>query len=274
MGVVAFCSGKSCGVTTLALAVAARWPVYPLDPVLGAMLLVEADPSGGDLAARFGLRPAPGLTSAAAATGTAGGGVGAHVQQLPGVGVPVLLAAASFVQAAAAVRTAADAGLIERAGGAGPVVVDVGRLDGRSAALPVAARADVTVVVCGPRWDEVAHAAATIDALRGAGAARLLLVLRGEGPLSGKDITQALQVPVWGTVPDDRGSARILSGQARPGRGWVRLPLARSARSLATDLARELPNPGGPVAAAAVDGPAVTGRRARRLDRRREVVRP
>jgi MinD-like ATPase involved in chromosome partitioning or flagellar assembly len=273
MGVVAVCSGKSAGVTTLALAVAARWPVYPLDPTLGAMLLVEADPSGGDLAARFGLRPAPGLTSAAAAAGTAGpagGGVGPHVQQLPGVGVPVLLAAASFVQAAAAVRTADDVRLIERAAGAGPVVVDVGRLDGRSVALPVAARADVAVVVCGPRWDEVAHAAATIAALRGAGAARLLLVLRGDGPLSGKDIAQALDVPVWGTVPDDRAAARILSGQARPGRGWVRLSLARSARSLATDLARELPGPGGPAGAQTVDGQAVTGRRARG----REVVRP
>src|SRR5437763_930180 len=61
MGVVVFCTGKSAGVSTLALAVAARWP----QP--GAALLVEADPAGGDLAARFGLRPAPGLTSAAAA---------------------------------------------------------------------------------------------------------------------------------------------------------------------------------------------------------------
>jgi MinD-like ATPase involved in chromosome partitioning or flagellar assembly len=270
MGVVAVCSGKSAGVTTLALALAARWPVHPLDATPGAMLLVEADPSGGDLAARFGLRPAPGLTSAAAATGTASGGVGAHLQQLPGVGVPVLLAAASFVQAAAAVRTADDARLIDRAGGAGPVVVDVGRLDGRSAALPVAARADVAVVVCGPRWDEVAHAAATIAALRGAGATRLLLVLRGDGPLSGKDITHALDVPVWGSVPDDRATARILAGQARPGRGWVRLPLARSARSLATDLARELPNPAAPAGAPTVDGQAVTSRPVRR----REVAPP
>src|SRR5437763_16071762 len=153
MGVVVFCSGKSAGVTTLALAVAARWP----QP--GAALLVEADPAGGDLAAGFGLRPAPGLTSAAAAAGTSGQDPrlpGGHVQQLPGVGVAVLLAAASYLQASAAVRTADEAGLIEAAGAAGTVLVDVGRLDGRSPALPIAARAAVAVLVCGPRWDELA----------------------------------------------------------------------------------------------------------------------
>src|SRR5690242_8429859 len=107
MDVVVFCTGKSAGVSTLTLAVAARWP-RP-----GAALLVEADPAGGDLAARFGFRPAPGLTSAAAAGGADPRLPGGHVQQLPGLGVPVLLAAASYLQASAAVRTADEARLVE-----------------------------------------------------------------------------------------------------------------------------------------------------------------
>src|SRR5262245_11254484 len=136
MGVVVFCSGKSAGVTTLALAVASRWP-RP-----GAAVLVEADPAGGDLAARFGLRPAPGLTSAAAgAGGEAAALLERHAQPLPGLGVPVLLSAASYVQASAAVRTAAEAALVETAGRAGTVLVDVGRLAAGSPALPIAARA-------------------------------------------------------------------------------------------------------------------------------------
>jgi MinD-like ATPase involved in chromosome partitioning or flagellar assembly len=234
MGVVVFCSGKSAGVTTLALATAARWP----QP--GAALLVEADPAGGDLAARFGLRPAPGLTSAAAAGGGAGRLPGGHVQQLPGVGVAVLLAAASYLQASAAVRTADEARLIESAGSAGPVLVDVGRLDGRSPALPIAARAAVVVLVCAPRWDELAHAAASLEALRAAGDAAPWLVLRGDGAVGAKEIADALDVTVCGVLPEDRAGARVLSGQARPGKGWVRLPLARTARGLAIALDREL----------------------------------
>jgi hypothetical protein len=248
MGVVVFCSGKSAGVTTLALAVAARWP----QP--GTALLVEADPAGGDLAARFGLRPAPGLTSAAAAGGADARLPGGHVQQLPGVGVAVLLAAASYLQASAAVRTADEAGLIEAAGAAGPVLVDAGRLDGRSPALPIAARAAVAVLVCAPRWDELAHAAATVSALGSAGGARPWLVLRGDGPVGAKEIADALDVSVCGTVPEDRTGARVLSGQARPGKGWVRLPLARTGRGLAIALDREL-HPAAPAP------PVLTGRR-------------
>ncbi len=53
---IAVCSLKgSPGVTTWALALAACWP-RPASAVL-----VECDPSGGSLAARFGLAPAPGL---------------------------------------------------------------------------------------------------------------------------------------------------------------------------------------------------------------------
>jgi hypothetical protein len=239
VSVVVFCSAKSAGVTTLALAVAARWP-RPAEA-----LLVEADPSGGDLAARFGLRPAPGLTSAAATAAGAGAGMedgfalGGHVQQLP-LGVPVLLAAASYVQASAAVRTLEQTGALDTAAHTWPVLVDIGRLDGRSPALPLAARARLAVVVCAPRWDELAHAAATVHALQSAGPVRPWLALRGDGPIPAKEIAETFAVPVCGTIPDDRTAARVLSGQARPGRGWTRLPLARTAHGLAITLDRDL----------------------------------
>lgn len=231
MGVVVFCSGKTVGVTTVALAVAARWP----QP--GAAVLVEADPAGGDLAARFGLRPAPGLTSAAAGAGGEAGLLDGHVQQLPGLGVPVLLSAASYLQASAAVRTAAEAQLVETAGRSGTVIVDAGRLAVGSPALPIAARADLAVLLARPRWDELAHAAATVTALREAGQDRVWLLLRGDGPVGVGEIRQALGAPVWGSVPHDRTAARVLCGQARPARGWVRLPLARTGHGLAIAVA-------------------------------------
>src|SRR5436305_6058470 len=65
------------GVTTLAVGLVAGWP----QP--GAVL-VEADPDGGDLAARFGHHPDPGLMSfaAAARSGAGGPSLRGHVQRL------------------------------------------------------------------------------------------------------------------------------------------------------------------------------------------------
>jgi hypothetical protein len=79
-----------------------------------------------------------------------------------------------------------------------------------------------------------------VTALRDAGPVALWLVLRGDGPVRSEEIAQGLDAPVWGAVPDDRTGARVLSGQARPGRGWVRLPLARTGHGLAVALAAEL----------------------------------
>ena len=51
----------SVGVTTAALTLAAVWPEGR-----GAPVVVECDPGGGDVAARFGLEVIPGVVSLAA----------------------------------------------------------------------------------------------------------------------------------------------------------------------------------------------------------------
>lgn len=61
MAVVALGAVRSCGVTTLALALAATWPKDR------RVLLVELDPAGGTLAAASGWPPEPSLVSLAAA---------------------------------------------------------------------------------------------------------------------------------------------------------------------------------------------------------------
>jgi MinD-like ATPase involved in chromosome partitioning or flagellar assembly len=236
VGVVTICSGKTAGVTTLAVAVAARWQP-------AAALLVEADPAGGDLAARFGLLPAPGLGSAAVSARNAPdpwGLAAGHTQRLA-VGVEVLLAPASFVPASAAVQAVAASGLLTSAGRHGPVVVDIGRLDGDSPALPIAVGADVVLVVTRPRWDDIAHAAASIETLRSRGAQRLGLLVRAGGPLSSRQITDAVGVAVLAQVGEDRLGARVLGGQIPAGPGWRRLGLARTGRGVAETLLSRMP---------------------------------
>ncbi len=68
------------------------------------------------------------------------------------------------------------------------------------------------------------------------------LVLVGEGPYgpeSARTLSQALEVPVRGSLPDDPDTAAVLSDGAAPGRRFGRAPLMRAATALAAALARE-----------------------------------
>ena len=91
------------GVTTTALALAATWPEHR------RCLLVEADPFGGVIAARYGLGDTPGLSSLAAVgrRGLDDDVVWQHAQQLSG-GVLVLVGPASADEAHAVVRDLAE----------------------------------------------------------------------------------------------------------------------------------------------------------------------
>jgi len=242
MGLFLFCSGKGApGVTTVATATAARWD-RTAEP-----LLVECDPAGGDLAARFQLVPAPGLASAVADTSTVGVSLGWHSQPLPIDALPALLAPASDAAASVAVQAAVDTGILTRAAGYRPVIVDAGRLQFASPALGLAKAADVVVVMSGDRIDDLAHAAATIDLLRQNGAADVRLLLRLRGGIPARRIAAELHIAVVGDVPSDATGAQILSGRAAPGRAWTRLPLARVGRTLALVLAAARDHPADPV---------------------------
>ena len=100
---MAFGSVRSCGVTTLALGLAAAWPNRS-DSSGRRVLLVEADPAGGTLAASSGWPPEPSLVSLAAAARRGGDPalMWEHCQHLPG-GARVLAAPALGEQARSAV---------------------------------------------------------------------------------------------------------------------------------------------------------------------------
>src|ERR1035437_11079402 len=128
MAVVAMTSVKGApGVTTAALALTSAWPVHR------RAVLVEADPAGGDIAARFGISPDPGLASLATglraerSSGTSGT-LTQHAQELPG-GLRGLVEPVSRTEARSALEIVPDSlsGLAE-AESVG-LIVDCGRLE-------------------------------------------------------------------------------------------------------------------------------------------------
>lgn len=221
------------GVTTTAVALAGVWPEGR------GLLLVEADPSGGMLAAWFGLSDTPGLVSltAVARRGLDGKVVGRHAQQLPG-GIPVLVAPPSAEQAQAALRDLADP-LAEWCAGQGEVdvIADCGRLSPGPPHLGLLRRAEQVWVVARPSVDQLRPAAARAAALRAAGMEASLLLV-GDTPYSPGEVESTLGVTVAGVVAWDPAAADALAGGAA-GRDVRRSLLVRSAASLADGLTTE-----------------------------------
>ncbi len=236
MSPLCLCSAHgSPGVTTTAVALAGVWPDGR------RVLLVEGDPSGGVLAARFGLSDTPGLVSLAAVArrGLDGEVVWRHAQQLPG-GIPVLVSPPSAEQAQAALRDLTNP-LAEWCARHGEVdvVADCGRLTPNPVNLELLRRADRVWLVARPSADQLRPAAGRVEALRVIGVdASLLLV--GDTPYSPSDVESALGVAVAGVVTWDPPAADALAGGA-PGRDVRRSLLVRSAASLADGLTTKRP---------------------------------
>lgn len=236
MSTIALGTVRSCGATTLGLALASTWPSGR------RVLLVEADPAGGTLAAGSGWPPEPGLVSLAAATRRAEdlSLVFEHCHELPG-GAPVLAAPASGEQACHVL--AMLEGLL--AGIAAldvDVLLDCGRL-GASTEGQAFARfsgADRSVLVARPRLADL-HAVGSWLTGREAGVAlansdRLGLALVGDGPYPDAEVTEALGVEVLGRAPFDPEAADALLTVPATDRALRHAPLVRAARTLAAHL--------------------------------------
>jgi len=248
------------GVTTLSLALADRWPVDGGDP-----LVVEADPAGGDLAARFGLLAASrGLVTLAAA-GRRGGRarpVEEHAIELPG-GLQVIAGPAGAEQASQVVGELDGGGwslLWSAAAGGRTVIVDCGRLDPRPApagrggpglwAEPVLRVADVLLLVVRARDDELAQLAARLPVLRDQTPAQWYLVIAAQ-PGRRQDyrvaeIARVLAQRVLGPVPHDPAAAGLLAGERQTRTGIGRTKLGRTVAGLADYLAATVPADPGP----------------------------
>lgn len=247
MSLVAVAATKAApGVTTSALAMAAVWPTDR------QVLLVEADPGGGDLAARFGLAAQPGLVSLAAAARRQVDSalVGEHAQRLPG-GLGVLVGPPGAEQAAAALGMLAPPVLAGLDGLDGvDVVADLGRLDPGSPALGLARVASLLLVVVRPRLDELQHLAHRVAALRHECRA-LGVVLVGDGPYPAEEIAGALGVEVLAWLPADPRGASLLGGAGASAGALRRTPLLRAAHGLAEAVGSRLPDSAAEVSALA-----------------------
>ena len=245
MSVIAFGSARSSpGVTTTVLALAARWPT-DREP-----LVVEADPSGGDLVARLtsldgqadGLRDTPSTVQLAASgrSGLSDRGFLEHLQRLPGPGeVRVLVGSASPFAASTAMAGLVGAGFGDLLAGLSglDVLVDVGRVDASSPAVPLLCRFGSVVLVARPTLASVLHTRELVASLRSLGVACSLIVI-GDRPYSPADVVDAIgPVDLLGVLPDDPVGARALSGDARNAKVLGRTRLVRAATELATRLA-------------------------------------
>jgi hypothetical protein len=198
------------GVTTAATALAASWPEGR------QVLLVEADPFGGDLAPRYGVAPTGGLSSlfAAARRTLQPGDVWDHVDQLPG-GLPVLFGLGGMHQAVAnekAWPVVADVlGALDA-----DVVIDVGRLlpNLGGGVREVLARAEALMVLCPSSLEAIVHLRGALPRLIAELRGRSLLVVPTGAPqFSAADIGRTLGVEVLLPIPDDPGAAGALAGR-------------------------------------------------------------
>ena len=233
MTIVALASIKgSPGVTTAATAMAATWPARR------KVLLVEADPFGGDLAPRYGASVTGGLASlfAAARRALAPDAVWDYVHELPG-GLPVLFGLTGVHQAVAneQVWPAIAKAL---AGLDADVVVDAGRLlpNSGGGVRAVLDQADAVIVVCEPTLEHVVHLR---DALPGLVAElrgrRLLVVPTGAVGYAAEDIAKTLQVTVLRPMPNDPTGAAALANK-RSKRRLERTRLLKWAATVVAEL--------------------------------------
>lgn len=234
------------GATTVAALLARHWPSTE------SRFLIEANPDGGVLAARWhermGLSWTPGLVEVAGRI--RGGGslleaLAASAQPVGG-GVEVVPALPGRAAVDAALRGLSDDALAGVAASDRIVVVDVGRL--RSSTIGVVRRSRMTVIVCRPDLESAQLAMPQIAELRNSGA-EVNVITVGDAPYSAEEFADAARVPYARSIPFDRRGAQLVHAYGPAGRGVDRSRLGRGARSVAENLAewapvRKAPKPG------------------------------
>lgn len=201
-----FASAKaSPGTTTAALLCAAVWPTD--------RVVVEADESGGVLAARLGLSESPGALQLAGAARVEVDRAALRTHCQESAGMPILVAPTEPMQVTATYRELAP--LLTDTARAGDVslIVDGGRLTSTSAVWPLT-RAGLIVLVARTRLDEFTAFAAAARDLRSAGA-RVAAVLVDTGPYPPEEFASTAGVELLAVLPDDPTGAAALRGEGR-----------------------------------------------------------
>jgi MinD-like ATPase involved in chromosome partitioning or flagellar assembly len=232
--------------TTTAVALTSAWPSER------DVVLVEADPSGGDLAAWLDMPVAPSLsTIVTRALDGAWPDIERHVRTAA-AGIRVVPAPDRAGEAARAIGESARFVVATFAARSSPVVIaDTGRLHPAPAAHAFVAAAEVTVLVHRQSVQSARAAAVRlqrlaeqVDTLANLPTALVVAVVGG-APFDLGEIGSFLYDAVGGTrlvgLPTDDLSAAVLGGRAGvTARRLSRLPLMRAAGELATVVDRLL----------------------------------
>lgn len=224
------------GATTLWHAAGIRWSAP-------RVLLIEADPDGGRIAARTGLsldRDAPTLITLAGAIRHRVDDevVWRHTQTLGDLAVVVAPSSPRVAERAvthlANKWSEVDAAL----GNSTDVLVDVGRLRPGGAGIRIAASCDQCLVVVRPVLDEITVLLDSLDDL--ADTATIKVVVRGHDGYPMADIAKAISdrrpdVELIATLADDRRGVAVLNGDATmTAKRFERSPLVRSVDEILT----------------------------------------
>ena len=238
--------------TTSTLALAAAWPVSD------DLLVIEADPRGGSLAAWLDIPVTPSL-SAVVTRATAGEWpVIERLSRLTPSGLRVIPAPVRAVEASRAVAEAAETIFPTLAAlDSGVVVADTGSLRGLAGAGPigvtsVVAQSAVTVVTHRQAHQSARAAAVRLERLAecfeqlAAAGVETTLAVIGRAPFEPDEIarfvgTGAVVPPTVFELADDPLAAAVLAGRSGVSqRRLLRLPLLRSAAALAAYLSNRL----------------------------------
>ena len=238
-------------MTTTTLALGSAWPAHR------AVIVMECDPAGGDIAARRGLAAEPNLVSLAAAVRRSRGHsatlLADHCQQLPG-GLRIVAGSPAPTEMRSAIAAVGRTLPGLAADAAADLLVDCGRLDSGVAGsaedgdaagaqatplLPLIEGSDLLVLVSRGDLAELSHLESWLPALRSLNES-VALVLVGRLSWHVEEVSAALDVEVIGHVPHDPSGAAAVDGGPLRG-AWARLPVLRAARAAADRIAKRLP---------------------------------
>jgi MinD-like ATPase involved in chromosome partitioning or flagellar assembly len=232
--------------TTTAVALATGWPVTD------DAILVEADPTGGDLAAWFDLPVTPSLSTVVTRVLDGAWPDIERRTRLADNGLRLVPAPARAGEAAQAVGEAARAVVPSLAALRSPITIaDVGRLPAVPATHPFLGAAAVTVVVHRQAPQSARAAAVRLQRLAdlldtlASSPNPVVAAVVGSQPFDLVEIERFLtdaagSVPLVG-IPDDPLAAAVFAGRTGvSARRLTRLPLVRAARDLATVVERSL----------------------------------
>lgn len=204
------------GATTLAMGLGAAWPTTGRRRVV-----VEADPMGGVLAARYDELRADRTIADVAVAMRRDVDVGRLLDVARTVwgAVSVVPGHPSAAQTAAVLAQAGERMALGLSSATDlDAVVDVGQLTAASPALPLARRAVATLLVSRTRFEDVASLATRARELRAAGVEPCLVTV-GSRPYDPSAVAAEAELPLLAALPHDLPAAAVLGGDgARDGR--------------------------------------------------------